>query len=212
MLVAGIEKKRNSGLCIIKLDNLEIIEVSLDLVLKYQIGKNSVISTDIITKLLSEQRKFNIRQSALSYASYKPRTVKQVKEKLILKGFNADETREGIDFLYKFNLLDDKKFAKSFVKDYLKRKPAGEQKLYFELIKKGISKELAKETVKEHFSDVDDFELAMKAAQKKLSMFSNKPDDKKRNSLIAYLARQGFSWEVIRDVIKSITDESTKSV
>lgn len=205
--IATILQKKKSSKCKIIFDDDTSIECSLDLVMKYSLGKKEIIDAELETKILNEQRIFDIKQTAINYASYKPRTTYQVRKKLKEKNFNPSEIKIAIDFLKEFNLLDDKKFAQTFIKDYLQRKPCGKNKLRQELYKRGIQKDLIEESIDKFFPDNKTTDLAIKAAKKKMRSISYKPIDKQKKSLISFLQRQGFQWEIIKEIVKSYFDE-----
>ena len=203
MLIKSVNNKKRTNKCIVEFENDEILELSVDLIVKYTLKKGSLLDDEKLKMIISEQKVFDVKQAAFSYASYKPRTVRQVLEKLRMKEFSDSEIAVGINFLTNFNLLDDEKFSKTFAYEYSKRKNAGKQKVFMELLKRGIHKDLAKSAVAEQ-NDVEiEFEMAMKAAEKKLRQLERKPPEKRKNSLIAYLQRQGFNWDTIRKVLEN---------
>ena len=116
-IITSIVQRKNSSKCKIFFNDESSIECSLDLIIKYRLVKNSIIDEKLENAILKEQNIFDIKQTALNYASYKPRTNFQVKNKLKEKGFNSSEIQIAIDFLTEFNLLNDEKYAKIFIKD-----------------------------------------------------------------------------------------------
>jgi len=205
--ITSIVQRKNSSKCKIFFNDESSIECSLDLIIKYNLGKNSIINDKLENAILKEQNIFDIKQTALNYASYKPRTNFQVKNKLKEKGFNSSEIQIAIDFLTEFNLLNDEKYAKIFIKDYLLKKPCGKNKLKQELYKRGISKNLIEDSVNKYFPDNKTMDLAKKASEKKLRTISYKPIDKQKKSLISFLQRQGFNWNIIKEMLDSYFDE-----
>lgn len=204
MKIQSLTQKKYSNKCYLVTDDGEVTEISLDLVMKYSLKKGIEISDDLLKDIYKQQRIFDIKQAALSYASFKPRTTRQVIEKLKQKGFDKEETGIALKFLSDFDLLDDEKFARLFVNDYLKKKSVGKQKIFFELLKKGIDKSIASEAIERNFPEENKFEIALKAAEKKLRMLSGKPADKIKNSLYGFLLRQGFENAVIKQVLSDL--------
>ena len=49
--------------------------------------------------------------------------------------------------------------------------------------------------------------MALKAAEKKLRMVSYKPVEKQRESLVRYLQVNGFSWDIIKNVLIEVFPE-----
>ncbi len=202
--IISVKSKKNGQSCVVCLNDGEIFECSYDLILKYKLGNGSIMVPDLLIELKKEQRIFDAKQSAYNYVSYKPRTEKQIRQKLRDKGYEIDESGIAIEFLIKFGLVDDAKFAKQFIADFLKRKSSGKSKIMSELISKGIDKSVAQEALEEYYPHTETFEIALKATNKKLSLIRHKPKEKQKEYLIRYLQSSGFDWEIIRKVLKNI--------
>jgi len=204
IIITQIKTKPNTSQCFISINNLDILECSFDLVLKHNLQKGMVLTDELLAEIKKEQKIFEIKRTALNFASFKPRTTQQIKNKLRLKGFNQEEISFAIDFLREFKMLDDEKYAQDFVRSYLNRKSVGKSKLIAELRKRGISENIAESAVDIHFAPESEYSLAIRAVEKKLKSLKNKPPDKQLNSLISYLQRNGFRWETIKKVIEEI--------
>ena len=65
---------------------------------------------------------------------------KQVRDKLIAKGYEEKVIIRVIDFMKNYNFIDDKRYAESYIKE--KMRTSGRNKIKFALSKKGISKNI----------------------------------------------------------------------
>ena len=204
--ILSVKKTKRSSDCFVNFEHDESIVISMDLVLKYNLVKGRDIDDCEFDEIIGEQRKIDLRQSAYKYASYKPRTEKEVRDRLMQKGFSNEEAKEALQFLEKFELLDDEKYAVDFIKEKLKLKNFGEFRMKMELIKRGIHRDLAEAAVSKYYPQEDEYEIAKAAAGKKISQIMRKPEEKRWNSLSGYLQRQGFGW----DIIKKICDDYLK--
>ncbi len=108
----------------------------------------------------------------------------QVREKY------SEFSEQIIERLISRGYLDDLKFAKWYVENRFVKKGVSRKKLEMELIKKGISREILDEVL----DGRDDEDEVKKMIAKK----RNKYDDEK---LIAYLCRQGFSYDLVKRVL-----------
>lgn len=200
--IISVKAKKNGQSCLISFNNDDVLECSYDLVLKHHLSKNSYINSDLFSELQKEQRIYVLKQVAYNFVSYKPRTEKQIRLKLKEKGYDKSESDLAIEFLLKFDLVDDEKYAKQFISDYLKRKSAGKSKLISELIMKGIDKSLAKNVLNQYYPENAAYEIALRAANKKFKLIRNKTGEKQKSSLIKYLQFSGFDWDIIRKVLR----------
>ncbi|MFA6572260.1 MAG: regulatory protein RecX [Bacteroidota bacterium] len=202
--ITSVNLIKRTQKCRITFDNEEMYNFSVDLVVKFNLVRGADINPVQLELITKEQRLIDAKQAGYNFASYKPRTEQQIRNKLSEKDFTDSEINTALNFLANFNLVDDEKYAKLFVKDYLKRKPAGAKKLQLELYKRGINKQTALSAIEEQLDSLDLESLAIKAGEKKMSLLHNKSDDKKKKALTDYLFRQCFDWEIIKSVLKHL--------
>ena len=202
MKIQSIVAKKNSSNCFINFYNVEEpLIISMDLVLKYKLKKELFIESEKIQKILDEQNKIDAKQTSYNYAAYKPRTEFEVRKKLISKKFSEQNIELAIKFLREFDMIDDKKYAENYVRNYFVRKSSGKTKLINDLISKGIDRSLANKIVIAHYPNDKHQEIIKSATEKKLRTISYKPVDKQKKSLESYLLRQGFDWNSIKSVL-----------
>jgi regulatory protein len=192
-------KSKNSA--IIVFNTGESINLSLDIVLKYKLAKKVAINQDLYDNIIKEERLIAVKQKAYSFVSYKRRTERQIEDKLKKEGYDGDEIASALDFLRQFNYIDDKKYAQDFISDILQRKSIGKAKLKIELMKRGVGKYDVEDALNFSSIEEDAGALIKKAAEKKMRTLSSKPKEKQKNSLIAYLQRQGFEWSLIKETV-----------
>ncbi|RKW01853.1 MAG: RecX family transcriptional regulator [Candidatus Saccharimonas sp.] len=89
--------------------------------------------------------------------------------------------------------IDDEKFAKFWVENRNQRKGSSIKKLKSELFSKGISSDIIEQVLSE--SNRNDEDEIQKIITKKAKRYT---DEQK---LIAYLARQGFSFDEIKKAL-----------
>ena len=87
--------------------------------------------------------------------------------------------------------VDDVKFARYYVENRFVKKGVSRKRLKMELMKKGISQEIINEVLSER----NDEEEILKIIAKKRTKYT---DEK----LVAYLCRQGFSYDLARDLVE----------
>ena len=209
-IIQSVKIIKGSSRCKVTLGTGDFFECSSDIVLKFKLGIGEKIDSAKIKIIKKEQNIIEAKQTAYNFASYKPRTIYQVKINLKDKGFEDDEIEPAISFLENFGLLNDTEYAEKFIKDLMKFKPAGKPKVIFELTKRGISKVIAEEVADKFFEEDDRLELAERALAKKLRTNAYKPTEKQKNAAISYLQSQGFEWDVIKGLIKKYFEEGTE--
>jgi regulatory protein len=126
---------------------------------------------------------------------YKSRQTGELKER---KGVSKGVTQRVFDRLVEKGYIDDEKFARFWVENRNQRKGTSRRKLQAELMAKGVDKTIIEQCLGE--SSRNDTEELQKIIIKKAGKYT---DEQK---LVAYLARQGFSYDDIKQALASSND------
>jgi len=141
--------------------------------------------------------KKDILQVALHFLKFRPRSVFEVEEKLKTKRFEEKEIKKTIAVLKKNQLLDDKKFAKMWVRDRNLLKPSGSFLLKLELRKLGIADSDIEDALKDQNAAAIQEELAKKALESK-----HRYQKADFNKQAQFLQRRGFPTGIIYRILK----------
>lgn len=159
-----------------------------------------------LEELKNESQFGKLYARSLEYCLMRPRSVREMsdylwrktrdrigKEGRVIKGYSPSLTSRVIEKLQQRGYLDDEKFTVWWVENRHQTKGISKRKLSSELHAKGISSDIVNRVIKE--SDRDEGEELKKIIAKKQSKYSDP------QKLIAYLARQGFSYEDIKSAL-----------
>lgn len=147
---------------------------------------------------------------ALSYAyrllKLRPRSTWELRNRLLGKRFNGTIARRAIDFLKEKHFLDDAEFARSWVESRMNSRPSGAVLIRRELRAKGVEAPLIDRALR----GLKDNEVSVlkDLAEKKLGGLKDTPWEEKRRRLFGYLARRGFDYNVIEEVIHAVTQNT----
>lgn len=182
--------------------SLDVFQLA-DLGLK--IGKE--YTDEELVELETESQFGKVYSRALDYCLMRPHSIKEVKDYLyrktrptrtkageIRQGVSTDVTSRVFDRLVEKNYVNDADFARYWVENRSLTKGASKRKLTAELRAKGVEQSIIEQYLGES-ERTDEDELA-KVITKKRSRY---PDDQK---LMAYLARQGFSYDDIKTALE----------
>jgi regulatory protein len=200
-VIETVKAKKSGRNCVLLLDNGEELECSKDIVLKHTLIKGRILTQDELERIINEQRIIDVKQTAYNFVSYKPRTEKQVRIRLDGKGFSDDECETALNFLREFDLINDERYAESFIKDLLMKKPASESKIMIDMLKRGIPKSIVIWAIHKIYPVEAKYDMAVKAAAKKMKVIRHKPLEKRKDSLIRYLLSLGYEWDLIKRVV-----------
>lgn len=167
-----------------------------------------------LTAFEDESRFGKLYMQAAEYCMLRPHSAKEVRDYLWRKtrdrkvrlrqtgevvdraGVSVEITERVFERLVQKGYIDDAKFASWWVENRHLKKGISQRKLYNELLKKGVSSGIINLTL-QGTERSEKIELR-KIIDKKRSRY----DDQQK--LIAYLARQGFSYDDIKDALADV--------
>lgn len=167
------------------------------------LGVGQRISEARLKEIARAETLARARDRAFLLLSYRPRTEKEVRDRLARAEYEDDVIEEVIAKLYELDFLNDKAFAERFVENRMAARPVGRRALTWELRKKGLDAE----TVAEAAASVDDEmerEGALEAARSRAGRLAGLEPREARRKLVAFLQRRGFAWDTIHGVLDEI--------
>lgn len=138
-------------------------------------------------------------RTALRFIGYRPRSVKEVRNKLTLRGYTQPVVEETIKILAAESLLDDMVFAGMWASERASSKNLGPLKIKNELREKGIEDFIIIEVLGKLSEEENPVDRAVKMLSKKFRDL--KKDDR---AMISCLVRGGYNFSQARDAVKII--------
>lgn len=205
-LITAIEsqKKRGNRRSIF-VDGEFVAGVHEDVALSLGLSVGQVVDDQRLAELLRTETVRKAREAALRWISYRDRSTEEVRRRLVGSDFPEDVVLEVVEQLSNAKLLDDDKFSRDWARARTRSKPLGKARLSSELRSKGVDQE----TVEGALSFLDDAEerrLAREVAARRLEKMDRSDPSVKRR-LAAFLARRGFGWEIVGEVVESLRPE-----
>lgn len=176
------------------LDGMYFCMLTAESVVKAKLKTGMMISKEEIESIQTENEKLIAFDRSLKYVA-NLKTEKQVKDYLYSKGYTTKTVNYCISKLHDYNYLNDKEFARIYVRSYAHKK--GKRLLEFELKSKGVKEEI----IKDIFDNFPENEEVLENLAEKF--LKNKPRDKKTaQKLFAHLSSKGFEFDEINKVIR----------
>lgn len=205
--ITSIEtQKRNSERVNIYINEEFAFACYNELVYKENLKKDMIVDLDKLKKIIIEEEFLKCKNSALRIVEKTYKTEKEMKDKLLEKGYEEETIEKTIDFLKEYNFLNDEKFSIMYAKD--RSKTEGKNKIKYSLIRKGIDKEIVEATLENIDNDIEE-EIAYNLAFKKYKLLVNRENDKYKlnQKLFRFLLGKGYSFDLIKSVINKVTNE-----
>ncbi|AGX43756.1 recombination regulator RecX [Clostridium saccharobutylicum] len=196
-------QKRNKERINLFLDGEYAFSLSLELMYKEGLKVNQEVDINILKTLAKKESYIRCKESALKIIERNYKTEKEVRDKLKLKGYEEDDIDSSIEFLKNYNFLNDCNYTKAFIKDKINIQ--GSQKIKYNLIKKGISKEIVQEQLSSINKD-DEKITALNLAKKKLNIIKKSENDEYKISgkLYRFLISKGYGYDIVKEVVKEV--------
>ncbi len=187
---------------------------SLDITQVAELGikTGAEYTVEELAELENESQFGKLYTRSLEYVLIRPRSQRELRDYLyrktrdtrtkmgtIKKGVSPELTERVFNRLLEKGYLDDEKFAQFWVENRNTRKGTSLRKLQSELMAKGVERSIIEHALQD--TDRSDTDELQKIILKKASRYS---DEQK---LMAYLVRQGFSYDDVKQAIRSLNEE-----
>jgi len=168
-----------------------------------RLKKGQFLSDEEIEELKSKGEFYKVYNAALRFLSYRPRSEREMRSYLRRKKVSSQLEEAVIEKLKEVGLVDDVAFARFWIENRETFNPSSLHKLRYELLQKGVSEEIISEALK----DIDFEESAYRAALKRGRQLQKLEWAAFRKKLGDYLARRGFSYDIIGQVVERVWRE-----
>jgi regulatory protein len=176
---------------------------SLNLMDAARLRKGQVLSEAETNALRGQDAVIQAVDSAAHFLGFRPRSTSEVRRNLTDKEHAPEVIDAAIDRLTNLGYLDDLAFAHYWVQNRSEFKPLSHRALRQELRQKGV----ANAVIDDVLSDVDESELAYKAALSQTRKLRHLSPKEFHTKMAGFLQRRGFSYSIVRDVIARLQDE-----
>jgi len=201
--ITRIKAQKNKKRVNIYLDGKFAFGLDADNFLKAGLKVGQKLTEKQVDNLVFKNEFQKLLNRVLRLISRRPRSEKEIRVYLKRKKSPPKLIEEVIKKLKKLKQINDLEFARWWVEQRTTFRPRGKFGLTMELRQKGIDKTIIEKAI----NKVDELPLATKLAQKKLRVYKNLPRQEFYQKMSAYLARRGFSWDVIKKVVAKLLEK-----
>lgn len=199
MLITAIRQTSPGRLSVCFDDETEI-KSTLAVVSDLRLFSGRELDEDELSNLKLHSELGLAKERALNIISRRQMSHKELRDKLVQKGFGEETARCCADWLEENGLINDENYAAALARHY-SAKGYGAGRLRSELSKRGISRELwedALESMPVNESKIDKFIAAR---------LDDPQDRDQLRKLSNALFRRGFSWDEIRAALERFNAE-----
>jgi regulatory protein len=184
--------------------------VGIDAAASQQLEVGLELTPERVTEIKITDEIGRATESALGLVARRPRSVREITDRLRRKGFEQATIDRAIEKLEGWGYIDDTEFARFWVENRASHKPRGHRLLEQELRQKGVDRELVKEAIAE--AEIDEEGAALDLARAKLPSYKHDDPQTARRKLVGYLQRRGFDYDVIKPAIDQVLGEQDSEI
>jgi regulatory protein len=189
----------------IALDGAFAFGLPADLAAREGLVTGDELSAERVAALLALDESARATTAALAFLSYRPRSEREVRDRLRQKGYAPAAVDAAIARLEGWRYLDDADFARRWVENRASHQPRGRRLLEQELRHKGVDRETAREVLDD--TPLDEEVAALELARTKLRAYAKDDPAAARRKLGAFLARRGYGYDTIRPTLERLFGE-----
>lgn len=151
---------------------------------------------------LQEERR-QARKKAMRFLEHMDRTEKGLADKLIQSGFSAEATADAVAYVKDYGYINDSRYALNYILGRVHDR--SRQKIFQELLQKGINREIAEIAWEEaaELENPNERDLLKRTVEKRWS-FGSELDEREMRRLYGYLSRRGFRSGEISSVLEEM--------
>jgi regulatory protein len=168
-----------------------------------RLSKGQVLTDDAIAALMDDSAVGLAVDRALRLLSLRPRSIREIRDNLARGETAPPVIDRAIERLAALGYVDDAAFAAFWVSDRMRFKPASPRALRYELMQKGVSREV----IDAALADLDADDAAYAAASVQARRLRGLSQRAFTDKVTAVLLRRGFTYEQVRRAIRRMIEE-----
>lgn len=151
---------------------------------------------------LQEERR-QARKKAMRLLEHMDRTEKGLADKLVQSGFSPEAAADAVAYVKDYGYINDSRYALNYILGRVHDR--NRQKIFQELLQKGINRETAEIAWEEaaELENPNERDLLKRTVEKRWS-FGSELDEREMRRLYGYLSRRGFRSGEISSVLEEM--------
>ncbi len=205
------EQKKNKRRYSIFINGDFFIGVNQDVLAKLNLFKGKQVDKKELTTIIQSEEYNKAKFLVLRYLTLRPRTRFELNRYLKNKGFDQTLINKTLKTVDDMGLINDDDYAQRYALELIKKGKDGYGSILNKLFKRGIKAEKAKTILNDLIKEDEEFQTAIKLANKKLKSIKHKEKSVKIRSINSYLIRKGFSFDIVNKVIRKLFKDNYDS-
>ncbi|HZS59597.1 MAG TPA: regulatory protein RecX [Gemmatimonadaceae bacterium] len=203
MITAIVPETRREGRLAILVDGQPAAIVALDDVERLGLRVGATIDPTILSEADADCALYD---RAVRLLAARSRSATELRRRLRRDGAAPDRVERILAALTARGFVDDAAHARTVTRSRVRSRGTSARRIEQELRRQGVAADIATEAVDEVFADeaIDEAAVAMEVARKRASQLTDLPAPVQRRRLYGYLARRGYSPDIVRRTVDAV--------
>ncbi len=204
-VVAQAKTRRHLGTRVnVFIDEKFSFALAVELAIDFGLRPNFVVTPALLDEMLRQDGDARAYARALNFLSYRPRSSKEIRDKLVRDEFPDSVVHRVLERLQKEGQINDADFASLWVESRTHSRPKGARVLRQELRIKGVEAE----TIAHSLPDDEQERLnALEAVRPQMHKWNGLDERAQRDKAIAFLQRRGFGFGAALSALRALAEE-----
>lgn len=204
-----VQQRKNPNRVSVYLDGVFAFGLDKEVVVAHALRRGRALTVAEQEALLAEDGLQRAKARALAYVAYRPRTVHEVRQKLLRTGAHADVAEQVAERLRALGYLDDAAYARSYAEARAAGRGYGPARIRRELMRRGVARSHIEAALAEVLEEEALLAQAQAQAATRWARLAGEADPRKRRKkLFDYLLRRGFTFDTVRQAVDAVAGTS----
>lgn len=163
-------------------------------------GQENHLPEENKAKLIGEIEKFNW-EKLLNFLAYRERSVWECKNFLEQQFLATSLIEKLVNKARELRFVDDDRFARMYVRDLI-AKSKNQKQIRSKLFEKHVPEKIVDSAISQNFSLQNKQQILKDNFTKAFRRFSDLPADTKKDKILNYLTRKGFSYGEVKELME----------
>ncbi len=199
-IITAFRPQRNKKRVNVYLDGRFSFGIDLENLVRLDLRIEQEYSEKEIREIIKKAEFQKTYDKLIRYTTLRPRSKREVKMWLKKYKVHGSLHDELFNKLERLELIDDTEFAKWWIEQRITFRPRGKRALVAELRQKGIDRHIIDEVL--GIANIDETKMAKKLLERRKYRWERLDKLEARKKKSDFLARKGFGWEIIKQLVK----------
>ncbi|MCH2448970.1 MAG: RecX family transcriptional regulator [Gracilimonas sp.] len=196
-------QKKNTSRFSLFTDDQFLVGVSEATLTDLNLKKGVEVTPFLFDQITEAEQKWAARDYFFRILSRRDHSRKELRDKAYKKRYSGSFIDVILDEFEQKEYIDDRKFGLKYTADKFEFNHWGPYKIRNQLFKKGISKSVVEECIREVFGETAVKESMLDLIRKKKKRYQREPDQKRKKKIFDFLMRKGYNSN---DILKHMDE------